>query len=131
MSRKKEGRNVLINDALNTFCLQLYGVKHMVNDHSDRERRYLLPSLHGLFFSINNKRYIICTIAHKHDSTYHSLCFTSHGELGETKNSPMGPPWGIDQMTHCTIMLYNGVTSHSSYNQVQHNSIFSANVLSI
>ena len=33
----KEG-NVLFNDALNTFYLQLYGVRHMVNDHSDSER---------------------------------------------------------------------------------------------
>ena len=29
---RKEG-NVLFNDALNTFYLQLYGVRHMVKDH--------------------------------------------------------------------------------------------------
>ena len=34
----KEG-NVLFNDALNTFYLQLYGVRHMVKDHSDSERK--------------------------------------------------------------------------------------------
>ena len=28
--------NVLFNDTLNTFYLPLYGVKHMVKDHSDR-----------------------------------------------------------------------------------------------
>ena len=28
-------RNVLFNDALNTFYLRLYGVRHMVKDHSD------------------------------------------------------------------------------------------------
>ena len=33
----KEG-NVLFNDALNTFYLRLYGVRHMVEDHSDSER---------------------------------------------------------------------------------------------
>ena len=33
----KEG-NVLFNDALNTFYLRLYGVRHMVKDHSDSER---------------------------------------------------------------------------------------------
>ena len=33
----KEG-NVLFNDTLNTFYLQLYGVGHMVKDHSDSER---------------------------------------------------------------------------------------------
>ena len=28
----------LVNDALNTFYLRLYGVRHMVNDHSDSDR---------------------------------------------------------------------------------------------
>ena len=31
--------NDLFNDALNTFYLRLYGVKHMVEDHSDSERK--------------------------------------------------------------------------------------------
>ena len=31
-------RNVLFNDALNTFYLPLYGVRHMVKDHSDSEK---------------------------------------------------------------------------------------------
>ena len=35
---RKEG-NVLVNDALNTFYLRLYGVRHMGKDHSDRERK--------------------------------------------------------------------------------------------
>ena len=35
--REKE-RKVLFNDALNTFYLRLYGVRHMVKDHSDSER---------------------------------------------------------------------------------------------
>ena len=30
--------NVLFNDALNTFYLQLYNVGHMVKDYSDTER---------------------------------------------------------------------------------------------
>ena len=37
---RKEGRkegNVLFNDALNTFYLRLYGIRHMVKDHSDSE----------------------------------------------------------------------------------------------
>ena len=36
--RRKEG-NVLFNDALDTFYLRLYGVGHMVKDHSDSERK--------------------------------------------------------------------------------------------
>ena len=31
--------NVLFNDALNTFYLRLYGIRHMVKDHSDSERK--------------------------------------------------------------------------------------------
>ena len=34
---RKEG-NILFNDALDTFYLRLYGVGHMVKDHSDSER---------------------------------------------------------------------------------------------
>ena len=33
---RKEGY-VLFNDALNTFYLRLYGVRHMVKDHSNSE----------------------------------------------------------------------------------------------
>ena len=35
---RKEG-NVLFNEALNTFYLRLYGVGHMVNNHSHCERK--------------------------------------------------------------------------------------------
>ena len=37
--RRKEEGYVLFNDALNTFYLRLYGVRHMVKDHSDSERK--------------------------------------------------------------------------------------------
>ena len=50
---RKEG-NVLFNDALNTFYLRLYGVRHMVKDHSDREWGNLLPP-HGLLLPISSK----------------------------------------------------------------------------
>ena len=35
--RERE-RDVLFNDALNTFYLRLYGVRHIVKDHSDSEK---------------------------------------------------------------------------------------------
>ena len=60
-SEKKRERNVLFNDALNTFYLRLYGVRHMVKDHSDSERGNLLPP-HGLLFSIDSKGSFICSI---------------------------------------------------------------------
>ena len=58
--RERE-RNVLFNDALNTFYLQLYGVRHMVKDHSDSEKGNPLPP-HRLLLSINSKGSFICTI---------------------------------------------------------------------
>ena len=48
---RKEG-NVLFNDALNTFYLRLYGVRHMVKDHSDSQKGNPLPPhrLQGFFY---------------------------------------------------------------------------------
>ena len=43
------------------FILQLYGVGHMVKDHSDSQRGNLLPP-HRLLLSINSKGSFICTI---------------------------------------------------------------------
>ena len=54
-------RNVLFNDTLNTFYLRLYGVRHMVKDHSDSEKGNPLPP-HRLILSINSKGSFICTI---------------------------------------------------------------------
>ena len=57
---RKEG-NVSFNDALNTFYLRLYGVRHKVKDHSDSEKGNPLPP-HRLLFTINSKGSFICTI---------------------------------------------------------------------
>ena len=51
---KRKERFVLFNDPLNTFYLRLYGVGHMVKDHSDSERKTPLPSIHGPLFSISS-----------------------------------------------------------------------------
>ena len=47
--------NVLFNNLLNTFYLRLYGIGHMVKDHSDSKRGNPLLPLHGLLFPINSK----------------------------------------------------------------------------
>ena len=86
---RKEG-NVLFNDALNTFYLRLYGVRHMVKDHSDSEKVNPLPP-HRLLFPIN-RRVLLYAPSHRQDITYHSLYFTSRGALAVTRNSSMGPP---------------------------------------
>ena len=53
--------NVLFNDTLNTFYLQLYDIRHMVADHSDSERGNPLPPL-GLLFLISSKSSFKCII---------------------------------------------------------------------
>ena len=52
-SGEKEGI-VLFNDTINTFYLRLYGVRHIVKDHSDREKGNPLPP-HGLLFQLASR----------------------------------------------------------------------------
>ena len=87
--RRKKG-SVLFKDTLNTFYLQLYGIRHMVKDHPDNERGNPLPP-HGLHFRLA-ARVILYAPSHRQDSTYHGLCYTSHGALAGMRNSSMGPP---------------------------------------
>ena len=47
------------------FYLQLYGVRHMVKDHSDSVRGNPLPS-HGLLFSI---KVLLYALSHRQDNT--------------------------------------------------------------
>ena len=43
---------------------RLYGVGHMVKNHSDGENENpLVPPLHGLLFSISSKGYFICALS--------------------------------------------------------------------
>ena len=82
-NNNEDGRKemFLFNDAPNTFYLWLYGIGHMVKDHSDSERQNpLLP--HGLLFPV-----LLYAPSHRQDSTYHSLCYTSHGALAGMRNS--------------------------------------------
>ena len=62
------------------FILRLYGVGHMVNDHSDSERGNPLPS-HGLLFPISSKGSFICI---RQDSTYHGLCGALAGTISSS-----------------------------------------------
>ena len=60
MEGRQDG-NILFNNALITFYLRLYGVRHMVKDHSDSEKgNPLLPQ--GLLFPISSKGSFICII---------------------------------------------------------------------
>ena len=61
INKRERERNVLFTDALNTFYLRLYGVRHMVKDHSDSEKGNPLPP-HRLLLLISSKASFICII---------------------------------------------------------------------
>ena len=82
---RKEG-NVLFNDTLNTFYLQLYGIRHMVKDHRDERETLLLP--HGLLFPISSKGSFICIIPQR---ITHTTAFVIPVIAGMT-NTSMGSP---------------------------------------
>ena len=73
-SHWKEG-NVLFNDTLNTFYLRLYGVRHMVKNHSDREIGNPLPP-HGLLFPISSNFFFIY-MRHPTDRITHTTAFVT------------------------------------------------------
>ena len=73
MNKREREKNVLFNVALNTFYLRLYGVRHMVKDHSDSEKGNPLPP-HSLLLLINSKGSFICTIP---DRITHNTAFVT------------------------------------------------------
>ena len=49
-------------------------------------------------------RVLLYAPSHRQDSTYHGLCYTSHGALAGMRNSSMGPPHeGSIRRTHRTM----------------------------
>ena len=108
-------RNVLFNNALNTFYLRLYGIRHMVTDHSDSEKGYPLPP-HRLLLSINSKGSLYAP-SHRQDNTYHGLCYTSRGALAGREISQWVHPMKdrSDDPSHHERTLYIWATSRSLY----------------
>ena len=51
------------------FYLWLYGVGHIVNDHSDNDRGNPLPPLHELLFPISR----VCYMHHPTDRIAHTI----------------------------------------------------------
>ena len=114
---RKEG-NVLFNDALNTFYLRLYGVRHMVKDHSDSEKGNLLPPHSGYSVRLT-ARVLLYAPSHRQDSTYHGLCYTSRGALAGTRNISMIPPHeGSIRRPFMSERSYHGATSRSMPNEI-------------
>ena len=111
-SWRKDG-SILFNDTLNTFYLQLYGIGHVVKDHSDSKRGNMLPPVHGLLSPISSKGFFY--MHHPTDRITHTTTLRGRGALSGTRNSS----WRIDPTTHCIMRKrsYHGATSYSSHHE--------------
>ena len=67
LKMKKEG-NILFNNALNTFYLRLYGVRHMVTGHSASERG--IPLTQHVLLLLLAARVLLYAPFQREDSTY-------------------------------------------------------------
>ena len=85
------------NDALNTFYLRIYGVRHMVKDHSDSEKGNPLPP-HRLLLSINSKGSFICAMAKSSVNGLVGIGFASRYRLKPRTSFFKGP------MGRCTAI---------------------------
>ena len=75
----------------------------MVKDHSARKD---IRCCHYIGYSFQlAARVVSYAPSHRQDGTYYGLCYISCGTLAGTRNSSMGPPYGIDLMTHHTMSM--------------------------
>ena len=83
-------RNVLFNDALNTF---IYGC--MASDIWLRTILIVRKETRCRHIDYSYRltaRVLLYAPSHRQDNTYHGLFYTSRGALAGTRNSSMGPP---------------------------------------
>ena len=99
-SNRKEGHFYLMTDSTHLIMVIWY----IVMDHSVREETCCCHYM-GYFFCLATS-ILLYAPSYRQDSTYHSLCYTSCGTLVGTRNTSMGPPLGIDPVTHhrCSTM---------------------------
>ena len=84
----KEG-NVLFNDALNILFTVLWRqtwLRTILIVRKETRCRHI-----GYSFRLT-AMVLSYALSHRQDSTYHGLCYTSHGALAGTRNSSMGSP---------------------------------------
>ena len=72
-----------------THFIYGYVALNMVKDHSDSEREETHNRHIGYNFRLA-ARVLLYASSHRHDHTYHDLCYTSRGALAGKRNSSMG-----------------------------------------
>ena len=68
-----EGRKVLVNDALDTFYLRLYGVRYVGEDHSDSEKICCCQYIGYSFRLVATV--ILYSPSHRQNDQFRSECF--------------------------------------------------------
>ena len=124
--REGKERNVLFNDALNTFYLRLCGRKEMfyLTTHSTHFiYGYMASDICLRTILIVRKetrcrhmgysaRVLLYAPSHRQENTYHGLCYTSRGALAGTRNSSMGKRKDMFYLTtHSTHFIYGYMAS--------------------
>ena len=67
---------------MHSTYLRLYGITHMVKDHSDNERGNTLLLFFHMGYSFQlAARVLLYASSHRQDNTHHGLCYTSRGAL--------------------------------------------------
>ena len=125
----REGES-FFNDALNTFYLRLYGVRHMVKDHSDSEFGNPLPP-HRLLLSINSKGFFY--MHHPTDRITHTTVFVTpvvehwlEQEIAQwvhpMKDRSDDPPHhertlSIQKRWYCGLLVFHATREHVTLQQ--------------
>ena len=91
---EKEGKEMfLFSDTLNTFYLRLYGVRHMVKDHSDSEKGNPLPPyMHHPTDRIAHTTTFVTPVVEHWLKREIAQWVHHEGALPGMRNSSMGPP---------------------------------------
>ena len=116
MFREREREMFYLTTHSTHFYLRLYGVRHMVKDHSDSETRCRHI---GYSFRLT-ARVLLYAPSHRQDNTYQCLCYTSRGALAGTRNSSMfcvqeTVPFGGGSVTNSgqTLLSFTEILPHT------------------
>ena len=100
---RKEG-NVLFNDALNTFYLQIYCVRHMCLRTILIVRKETRCPHIGYSFRLA-ARVLLYASFHRQDNTYHSLCYTSLMVWVGSRQSLHHSMWQRKREDPCSVLI--------------------------
>ena len=82
----------IVKDKCLFVCLLLVFFQFQaVLDKKEKEGNVLFNDALNTFY-LRSFMVLLYASSHRHNNTYHGLCYTSHGALAGTRNRSMGPP---------------------------------------